>query len=145
MGAGKFTAELFEDICNEIACSDKGLVTICKAKGLNANSFYEWLAKDKDLGDRYARARELQAEFLADQILEIADDKSGDEVAVFSGDEGGPDATRVDYENIQRSKLRVDARKWKASKLYPKRYGDKNSTEITGSLNVTQITGMEIK
>ena len=125
MAAGKFTTELFEDICNEIAYSDKGLVTICKAKGLNANSFYEWLAKDKDLGDKYARARELQAEFLADQILEIADDKSGDEVAVFNGDEGGPDATRVDYENIQRSKLRVDARKWKAAKLSPKKYGDK--------------------
>lgn len=142
MANGKYTPELFDEICNLIAYSDRGLVSICKEKGLNANSFYEWVAKDKELGDKYARARELQAEYLADQIIEIADDGTNDYMAITKGDES---YNVEDREVTNRSKLRVDARKWKASKLAPKKYGDKVSTELSGSVEVKQITGMEIK
>lgn len=142
MGKGKFSIELFDEICNQIAYSDKGLVSICKEKGLNANSFYEWVRSDKELGDKYARARELQAEYLADQIIEIADDGTNDYMTITKGDE----AYNVeDKEVTNRSKLRVDARKWKASKLAPKKYGDKIETQLSGSVEVKQITGMEIK
>jgi len=142
MANGKYTPELFDEICNLIAYSDRGLVSICKEKGLNANSFYEWVAKDKELGDKYARARELQAEYLADQIIEIADDGTNDYMVITKGDES---YNVEDREVTNRSKLRVDARKWKASKLAPKKYGDKVSTELSGSVEVKQITGMEIK
>jgi hypothetical protein len=128
MGKGKFTQELFDDICNEIAYSDRGLVSICKDKDLNANSFYEWLSKDKNLGDKYARARELQAEYLADQIIEIADDGTNDYMTIVKGD---VEYNVEDKEVTNRSKLRVDARKWKASKLAPKKYGDKLDIEAT--------------
>jgi len=140
MAKGKFTPKLFDEICNLIAYSDKGLVTICKSKDLNANSFYEWIAKDKELGDKYARAKELQAEFLAEQIILIADDSSKDEVPIF-GEEGEGLGTRTDYENIQRSKLRVDARKWIASKLLPKKYGDKVHQDI--SINKAGLDAIE--
>jgi hypothetical protein len=53
---------------------------------------------------RYARARQLQAEFWAAEIVEIADGPGGDK------------ATRVLNE---RDRLRVDARKWVAAKLVP--------------------------
>jgi len=142
MANGKYTPELFDEICNLIAYSDRGLVSICKEKGLNANSFYEWVAKDKELGDKYARARELQAEYLADQIIEIADDGTNDYMVITKGDAS---YNVEDREVTNRSKLRVDARKWKASKLAPKKYGDKVSTELSGSVEVKQITGMEIK
>ncbi len=52
---------------------------------------------------QYARAREEQADFYADEIVTIADTE--------------PDAATA--------RVRVDARKWVASKLKPKRYGDK--------------------
>jgi hypothetical protein len=67
---------------------------------------------------QYARAREAQADFLAEEILQIADDGENDTYAT----ENGP---AVNHDVVQRSRLRVDARKWLASKLAPKKYGDK--------------------
>ncbi len=141
MAAGaptKFTDELFESILNDLRYSDKGVVTVCKSAEINPDTFYTWLKDSPELADKYARAREGQAEFMADQILAIADDSVNDTI----DGEYGPIENK---EWVNRSKLRIEARKWLAAKLAPKKYGDKNSTEITGSLNVTQITGMEIK
>src|SRR5258708_9384791 len=64
------------------------------------------------------RAREEQADKLFREIIEIADDKSGDYVTTSDG------KRIVDHENIQRSRLRVDARKWAAARLAPKKYND---------------------
>lgn len=71
------------------------------------------------------RAREAQADLLAEQILQIADDGTND---TQTDDEG---RVRVDQDVIARSRLRVDARKWLASKMAPKKYGDK--IEHTGA------------
>ena len=65
-----------------------------------------------------ARAREEQADKLLREIIEIADDASGDYVTTSDG------KRIVDHENIQRSRLRVDARKWAAARLAPRKYGD---------------------
>ncbi len=65
------------------------------------------------------RAREMQADALFDQILAIADDGSNDTQKTDDG------KVIVDHDHIQRSRLRIDARKWMASKLAPKKYGDK--------------------
>jgi len=81
-----------------------------------------WLGDEENLEfrDRYARAREMQADVLFDEVLEIADDTSGD----WSEDDDG---RRIfDHEHVQRSRLRVDARKWAAGKLAPKRYDTKD-------------------
>jgi membrane protein implicated in regulation of membrane protease activity len=64
--------------------------------------FYRWLDKYSDVRDKYARARQQQQDFEADNIIIIADT------------EPIPDKARV----------RIDARKWRASKLAPKKYGD---------------------
>lgn len=138
----KYTPELFDEICEKIANSDLGLVYICEHKGLNAKTFYDWLKEDVELSNKYVRAREMQAEFLADQILAIADDGTNDFMKIVKGD---MEYNVEDREVTNRSKLRVDARKWLASKLLPKKYGDKVQTELSGSLEVKQITGMEIK
>lgn len=76
---------------------------------------------------RAVRAREAQADTLAEEILQIADDGSND---TYTDDEG---RTHVDYDHISRSKLRVDARKWLASKMAPKKYGDRITNEHTGA------------
>lgn len=85
-----------------------------------------WLAQHSEFRAQYAQAREDQADFYAEQIIEIADDGLND---TYLDDEGN---TIVDHDVIARSKLRVDARKWVASKLAPKKYGDKINQEITG-------------
>ncbi len=69
--------------------------------------------------DQYAHAREMQADALFDEALEIADDAAGD----WTVDKDGKKT--LDHEHVQRSRLRVDTRKWAAGKLAPKRYGDK--------------------
>ncbi len=70
----------------------------------------------------------MQADALFDEALEIADDASGDWTVDKDGKKG------VDHENIQRSRLRVDTRKWAAGKMAPKKYGDK--LDLGGSIGL---------
>lgn len=91
-------------------------------------SVFRWLASEnlKSFRDQYARAREAQADAMADEILQIADDGQND---TYVDEEGRP---RTDTDVIARSRLRVDARRWLASKLKPKVYGDKIDTMLSG-------------
>jgi hypothetical protein len=107
----------------------ESLLAICQDEGMpSTNTVYRWLVeKDKpEFRDKYARAREIQADTLAAEILQIADDGKND---TYTDAEGN---VRVDYDNINRSRLRVDARKWYASKLAPKKYGDRIQQEVSG-------------
>ena len=86
--------------------------------------------------------REAQADKLFREIIEIADDASGDYVTTGDG------MTIVDHENIQRSRLRVDARKWAAARLAPKKYGDRLEHDHKGGLDfrpaiLIQVSGGE--
>lgn len=75
---------------------------------------------------RYAQARQDQADYLADEMMDIADDGRND---TYVDDKG---RKKVDWDVVHRSKLRVDTRKWIASKLKPKIYGDRTFNQITG-------------
>lgn len=88
-----------------------------------------WLSQRTEFSDQYARARELQADHLFDEILEISDDATNDWMERRQGEET---VQVVDHEHISRSKLRVDSRKWMAGKLLPKKYGEKQTIEATG-------------
>ena len=87
-----------------------------------------WLDGSRpEFSEQYARAREAQADKLAEEALQIADDGRSDTYLDAEGNE------RTDNEVIQRSRLRVDTRKWLASKMAPKKYGDKLVQEHTGA------------
>lgn len=91
---------------------------------------FKWLREDEAFAKQYARAREDQADALADDIVEIADEA---ETKVIIGS----DETHVvvfDSTAVARNKLRVDARKWVAAKLRPKKYGDKVDLNHGGSV-----------
>jgi hypothetical protein len=100
----------------------------------------DWLAKGAAkkepypaFTEQYARAREAQAELYADEIVDIADDDRNDYGFKESEDGTGKSGIAIIMpDNVQRSKLRVDARKWVASKLLPKKYGDKIQATHTG-------------
>jgi hypothetical protein len=82
-----------------------------------------------DFRERYARARERQADFLAAQVVEIADTvREGKKVKVSQKD----GTTEEHGDQVDRSRLMVDARKWLAAKLAPKKYGDKVAAEVSG-------------
>ena len=127
------------EICERIA-KGESMVSICASKGMPVQSVvYNWLTVDKDFAERYARAREQQAEHYLDEIIAISDDVSLDEI--IDG-EGNP---RTNNEAIQRSKLKVDTRKWVMAKLAPKKYGDKVTQEHTGADGKPITHAVEIK
>lgn len=125
----KFTQAIADEICSRIA-DGQSLRTICDSDGMpDKATILRWLAdeeKHKAFRDQYACAREAQADKYAEEIIEIADDGSND---TYKDDEGN---VRVDHDVVARSRLRVDARKWYASKLAPKKYGDKVETTLRG-------------
>lgn len=81
---------------------------------------------------RYARARETAADHLASEALAIADDPTGDYITRYHA-KSDTMVVVPDYENVQRSRLRVDTRKWAAAKFAPHKYGDKVIQEVTGA------------
>ena len=129
-----YTPELGEKVCEAISKSNRGLVSICAQEGMPGRAtVHEWVLKYKDFADKYARAREDQAEFLAEEILSIADDGTND----TTQNERGSDIENKEWTN--RSKLRVEARKWIASKLKPKKYGDKLDLTTDGDKIQTPV------
>lgn len=99
-------------VCLEIT-EGKSLRSICQADDMpNADTIRVWLLEDGEFSAQYARAREEQADFYADEIIDIADTAKDANLA----------------------RLQIDARKWKASKLQPKKYGDKIDVNHSGSV-----------
>jgi len=126
-----FTEELGTAICKRLA-GGESLRAICKDDGMpNKSSIFEWIldGKHKEFADQYAKAREVQAELLADEIFDIADDSQNDWMERQT--ENG-NYTVLNAEAIGRSRLRVDSRKWYLSKVLPKKFGERNTTELTG-------------
>ena len=120
----KYDAETAARICAEVA-KGRTLRAVCRDEGMPPESTVrEWALDDREgFAARYARARDLMFEALADEIFDIADDGRNDWIER----EGG---AVVNGEAINRSRLRVDTRKWVLSKLKPERYGDK--VAVTG-------------
>ena len=126
----KYTDELADLICERIS-DGESLVDICKSDGMpSRGTVFRWLAGNETFQDMYALAREVQAEHYADEIVAISDDSRNDWMERNSD---GATAWALNGEAIARSRLRVDARKWVASKLKPRKYGDRSSMELTGA------------
>jgi hypothetical protein len=112
-------------ICERLVDGDS-LRAICRDPEMPAiSTVCRWLAQNEEFQKQYACAREAQADTLADEILDIADDSTGDTIDTENGE-------KPNNEWISRSRLRVDARKWLAGKMAPKKYGEKLIAEHTG-------------
>jgi hypothetical protein len=122
----KYTPELAAEICKVISSNSRSLVSLCKENPHwpDRSKIYEWLHKFTEFRDCYAQAKRQQIEALVDDILQISDDKSEDYIV-------GDDGMTFNATAIQRARLMVDTRKWFASKLAPKIYGDKVQHEGT--------------
>jgi len=109
----EYTEETAERICERLALGES-LLAICRDDAMpGERTVYMWLADSErypQFVQRYAQARERQADTLAAQALEIADT----------------------CEDPAKARLQVDTRKWMAGKLRPKVYGDRISQEVSG-------------
>lgn len=115
-----YTDKIAAEICERLA-SGESLRAICRDEKMPAESTVRsWYVDDLNgFAARYARARDIYLDVMADEILDISDDGSNDWMKRENG------SVVFDQEAATRSKLRVDTRKWYLSKLAPKRYGDK--------------------
>lgn len=120
----EFNQETADAICERIA-DGESLRSICRDDAMPVSSaVFKWLTQNKEFAEQYTRAREAQADALFDEILTISDDGLND---TYTDQDGN---VRTNQDVIARSRLRVDARKWMAGKLRPKKYGDK--LELSG-------------
>lgn len=107
-----YTPELGLKICEQLAAG-LPLVKIVRLLDVGMSSVYRWQEEHPEFRQAYARAREDQADTLADEILEVADNSE-----IPSDDR----------------RIRVDTRKWIASKLKPKKYAERQQVEHSGSV-----------
>lgn len=99
-----YSQALADQICDLLA-EGLSMRTVCKADDMpDKATVFRWLRTNGEFRDQYARAKEESADAWLEDMFDIADDDDID---------------------VQRAKLRVDVRKWAASKLKPKKYGDK--------------------
>lgn len=124
-----YSDDLAAIICTRLAAGES-LRTICKDDGFPERmTVIRWLAmpEREEFQRQYAQAREAQADHYADEIVQLADE-SRIGVKTKTNEKGEVETTEGDM--VERTRLQIDARKWYASKLAPKKYGDKQ--EITG-------------
>lgn len=135
-----YSEELANKICTRLA-SGESLRRICLDEGMpEARTVHYWLVdgKHESFFQQYARARAIQAEQMFDEILDIADDGENDYMTITKGNET---YNVEDREVTNRSRLRVDSRKWYLSKVLPKKYGDKLDLTTDGEKLPSPIYG----
>ena len=111
-------------LCDHIV-SGGHLNGFCQVRVFSYTSMLRWINDDVVRAEMYARAREDRSDILADEIVSISDESQNDTYIDAEGKE------RTNHEVVARSKLRVDARKWAASKLKPRVYGEKVQLDTT--------------
>ena len=115
-----YTLEMAATICGRLA-NGEALSAMCREEDMpGLSTVYQWRAKHPEFAEMYARAREDQADTLADELVAVADDETI------------PADSR---------RIRVDARKWAASKLKPRAYGDRLDMNHSGGVSVTLTSG----
>lgn len=142
----EYSPEVVDAICDRMV-NGQGLLKICADEGMPGRvTVYRWLASNPEFRKRFAEAREALMDFYAEQILNIAFDESGD-VILDQGKDGKTSAV-ANHAKVQRDRLKVDSLKWTASRLFPKRYGDK--MELLGqnvqegeSVNKIELIGVQ--
>jgi hypothetical protein len=143
------TPEMEEEIFSRLA-NGESLRKICMSDHMpDRVTVFRWNFSDPVFASKYAQAREMQAETHVDEMTDISDDSANDFIETDDG-------TKLNAEHIQRSKLRIETRRWIAEKLKPKKYGVKleiagdpsapikteNTIDISG-LSLEQLTVLE--
>ena len=131
-----YTSQLANEICERISLGET-LAGICRDRHMPPRtSILEWVRTNRDgFADRYACARDRQLEHWADELVDISDDARNDWM-----ERNGE--VQFNNENVQRSRLRIDTRKWLLCKLKPDKYGARILSEQEGNLTVRIVRGL---
>lgn len=129
-----YTIELADEICERIA-NGEPLRVICREPHMPSwVTVYTWRKTYPQFSERFALARELGADAIAEEALEIADNTQIGERTEES--DQGFKTVREDM--LGHRKLQIDTRLKLLAKWFPKKYGDKiDVTTGNESLNLT--------
>jgi hypothetical protein len=118
------TAEIEDPILGELK-SGRTLTDVCRDPDMpHVRSVQNWLAEDRNgFAARYNKAREIGCDIMADDIVDIADDRSGDWIVMTNKD--GTIEAILDSERVSRTRVRIVARRWRLSKMLPRTYGER--------------------
>ena len=122
LGQGRpseYTDDEADTICSWVM-EGGSLRAYCRQTGRASKTVYQWMRENASFSARYIRACEDRADSLTDDMLEI-------------GDDAGLNPT---IEGVAAAKLRVETRKWIASKLRPQKWGDKQVVEHVGAVSI---------
>lgn len=125
-----YTQEMADKLCAKLA-EGKSLRIICDHDDSMPDkaTVFRWLRTNAQFCDQYAKAKEEGMEAIADEMMDIADDGLNDWMEV---EKNGKKMVVLDREHVDRSKLRIDTRKWILAKIKPKKYGDKIDMTTNG-------------
>lgn len=138
----RYNNKIVVKICAELA-KGRSLRTVCSIEGMpSLDTVFNWIHKYPEFSERYARAKQEAADAMAEEILDISDDGKNDWMEKHFGNQK---AWVENGEALQRSRLRVDTRKWLMAKMKPKRYGETLDVTSGGEKLPTPITPLPIK
>lgn len=134
-----YTQEKADLICSLIA-EGRSLSSVCREEGMpGSSSVFRWLRENQEFRKNYDTSMRERTLAHGEQLIDISDDGTNDwmEDQYMKGKSPG---WKVNGEAVQRSKLRVDTRKWLMSKMEPKKYGDKMDVTSGGEpISVTMV------
>lgn len=144
-----FTQAIADDICLRLQTPierEDGSFTcpslreiLATIDGPHMSMVMRWLAEFEPFREQYRAAREAQAELRADEVIDIGEENPL-KTTTYTTKGGGESVTEeVDGAGIQRNKLRCDNRKWAASKMYPKKYGEKSDLNVNAGADLLQL------
>lgn len=144
----KYTKTLADKICAELS-EGKSMRTVCLSDKMpDKSTIFRWLRENEGFRDQYETAKQESTDAMAEEIQDISDDGTNDWIEKEIRDKKGRLIDKVEvlnHEHVQRSRLRIDTRKWLMAKMKPKKYGEKLDLTSDGEkLATVPITGMKI-
>lgn len=126
-----YTPELGDLVCEALAKSGS-LRAVCREDWApDRSTVMRWVVDDIDgFAAKYARAKSLGIDEFVEETLEIADDGSNDWMKSNKPDAEG---YVLNGEHVQRSKVRIETRRWLAERMEPKKYGARAGLDLTSS------------
>jgi transposase-like protein len=123
-GPVPYSAELADRVIGELM-EGRTLLEVCGLPGMpTKGTVLMWARRDRDgFAARYKEAREIGSQIMVDELITIGDDSRRDHIRHRT--DGGETEVVVDHENIHRSRLRCENRRWILSKALPRIYGDR--------------------
>lgn len=124
-----YTKVLGDKVC-ELLVDGKSMRSISRMESMPCTTtMFKWLREIPEFTKQYEKAKLECHHSWFEDIMDIADDSTNDFMTKKNKD--GDEYDALNAENIQRSRLRVDTRKWALSKLMPKKYGDRIQQDVT--------------